>query len=280
MILIADSGSTKTDWRIINSKGEINQAKTQGFNPYYQKYEEIRDEINTQLLEHVQSSEIQEIYFYGAGCSSQSNCNIVSQALKFSFPDAQIEVTHDLLAAARSLCGHEPGIACILGTGSNSCVFDGDKIIDNIPSLGYVIADEGGGTFLGKKLIADYLRKEMPADLERKMHKRFDLNKNTILDKVYNQEKPGRFIASFTKFIFDNIRESYMHDLVYNSFTEFFENNIVKYKNYKEYPIHFTGGVAFYFNDILRKVTTDQEMVLKNVVENPIAGLTLFHMPA
>ena len=210
MILIADSGSTKTDWRIIDSKGEINQAKTQGFNPYYQKYEEIRDEINTRLLEQVQSSDIREIYYYGAGCSSQSNCNIVSQALKFSFPDAQIEVTHDLLAAARSLCGHERGIACILGTGSNSCVFDGEKIIDNIPSLGYVIADAGGGTFLGKKLIADYLRNEMPAELEKKMDKRFDLNKNKILDKVYNQEKPGRFIASFTKFMFDNIRENYM----------------------------------------------------------------------
>jgi N-acetylglucosamine kinase-like BadF-type ATPase len=193
------------------------------------------------------------------------------------FPKADIEVGWDLLAAARALCGHEPGIACILGTGSNSCSYDGEKITDNVANLGWILADEGSGTYMGKRLIFDYFRKEMPESLAKQFHARFSWSREEVLEKVYQQEKPGAFLASFAKFIFQHLKEPYCYQLAYQSFTDFFENNVMKYENYKNLKVHFTGSIGFYFSDVVRQVANDKGITVKNILEGPIAGLTLYH---
>ncbi|KYG82443.1 N-acetylglucosamine kinase [Roseivirga echinicomitans] len=274
-ILIADSGFTKTDWRLIGADGKIEQARTMGINPYYQTEDEILlviQDLHSQLPDRVD-----EIYFYGTGCSSGTNRDKIARLLNRYYQDAKIDVNHDLLAAARSLCGEEKGIACIIGTGTNSCLYDGSKIISNVPSLGWAIADEGGGTYLGKTLVTDYYRKDMPEHLRVIFKERFGLNKDGFLTAIYQEPMPGRFLASFAKFINEHVSDPYMYKLVYDAFTTFITKNVVKYEGYKEVPVHFTGSVAYYFNNILRKVAVDQGIYIKHITEHPIAGLTLFH---
>ncbi len=274
-VLIADSGFTKTDWRLIGADGSIEQARTTGINPYYQTEEEILlviQDLHSQLPDKVD-----EIYFYGTGCSSGTNRDKIARLLNRYYSEAKIDVNHDLLAAARSLCGDEKGIACIIGTGTNSCLYDGSKIISNVPSLGWAIADEGGGTYLGKTLVTDYYRKDMPEHLRVIFKERFGLNKDAFLTAIYQEPMPGRFLASFAKFINEHISEPYMYKLVYDAFATFITKNVVKYEGYKEVPVHFTGSVAYYFNNILRKVAVDQGIYIKHITEHPIAGLTLFH---
>jgi len=276
MILIADSGSTKTDWRMINSAGEISQAKSAGYNPYYQKTGDLKSDIENTLLSKIET-EVNEIFYYGAGCGSEQNRKLISNTLLDIFPSSKIEVSHDLLAAARALCGNEPGIACILGTGSNSCSYDGIEILENIPSLGYVMGDEGSGAYLGKKLLADFLRGDMPVSIAEKMQNRFELSKDQVLEAVYQKEKPSKYLAGFSRFIFQNIKNPYCYRLVYNVLKLFFETNILKYENAKSSKIHFTGSVAFYYSNILRQVANDMGVSVGNIVESPIAGLTLYH---
>jgi N-acetylglucosamine kinase-like BadF-type ATPase len=274
-ILIADSGFTKTDWRLINTDGSIEQARTLGINPYYQTEPEIL--LVIQDLHNQIPDRLDKIYYYGTGCSSATNRDKIERLLKKYYPTAKIDVNHDLLAAARSLCGSEKGIACIIGTGTNSCLYDGEKIIGNVPSLGWAIADEGGGTYLGKTLVTEYYRKDMPEHLRLLFKERFGLTKDGFLTKVYQEPMPGRFLASFAKFINEHIHDPYMYQLVYNGFNTFITKNVVKYEGYKEVPVHFTGSVAFYFGSILRKVATDHGIYIKHITEHPIAGLALFH---
>jgi glucosamine kinase len=278
MILIADSGSTKTDWRVITNKGQVEQAKSAGFNPYYQSTENIFKELQDVLMPQV-TTEVEEIYYYGAGCSNEDKCGIVESALKMAFPSAiKIEVNHDLLAAARALCNNEKGIACILGTGSNSCLYDGEKIIANKPSLGFMLGDEGSGAILGKKIVVDFLNRDLPSHLHDKFEKRYKTNKDEILDHVYKQPFPNRYLAKFSQFLFHNLSDPYIYKLVYRSFEEFFEKNVFKYDHYKDEKIHFVGSVAFYYGNILRQVANDKGLHVKNILETPIAGLTLYHL--
>lgn len=273
--LIADSGFTKTDWRLINEDGSIEQARTLGINPYYQTEQEIL--LVIQDLHNQIPDRLDKIHYYGTGCSSATNRDKIEKLLKRYYPGADIDVNHDLLAAARSLCGKEKGIACIIGTGTNSCLYDGEKITGNVPSLGWAIADEGGGTYLGKTLVTEYYRKDMPEHLRLLFKDRFGLTKDGFLTKVYQEPMPGRFLASFAKFINENIHDPYMYQLVYNGFNIFITKNVTKYEGYKDIPVHFTGSVAFYFGSILRKVATDHGIYIKHITEHPIAGLALFH---
>jgi N-acetylglucosamine kinase-like BadF-type ATPase len=276
MILIADSGGSKTDWRLLQSDGAIDQANTPGFNPYYQPIHDLKKNVEEALLPKI-NEKVDKIFFYGAGVSSEKNQLTIQDALKDYFPEAKIEIGWDLLAAARALCGHEPGIACIMGTGSNSCQYDGEKIVDNVANLGWILADEGSGANLGKKLVVDYLRKKMPSTLSEQFHARFPFHREDILERVYQHEKPSAFLASFAKFIFQHLNDSYCYQLVYDSFSEFYENNVMKYNNYQNLKVHFTGSIAFYFSDILRQVANDKGITVKNILEGPIAGLTLYH---
>ncbi len=275
MILIADSGGSKTDWRVIDKNGIVDQARTSGLNPFYKSREAIAQEIES--LQSNISNEIDHIYFYGAGCSTEHNCNVITNTLSPLFPKATISVDHDLIGAARALCNREPGIACILGTGANSCLYDGNSITNNIPSLGYILGDEGGGSHLGKTLLADFVRDEIPAHLKDALINQFNISREMIVENVYLKPNAIQFLAGFAKFIYNNIEEPYFHDMIYHGFEIFFEKNIIKYPDYKVYKVHFCGAVAFYFNSLLRKVAADKGITVGNIIESPIAGLSVYH---
>lgn len=278
MILIADSGSTKTDWRMIASSGEISQARTVGFNPYFQDADSIAVEL-VKSLKPLVSESVTEVYYYGTGCGTESSCAIVQQAIQQVFSEATtVSVASDLLGAARALCGHEVGIACILGTGSNSCYYDGEQIGYQIPNLGFWLGDEGSGGNLGKTLVTNYLLKDLAPDLETKFEKRFpNTTRDLVLENAYKKPFPNRYFASFSKFLFDNRSHPQAYRLVYDSFDLFFQKYICKYPDYKQLKVHFTGSVAFYYSDILRQVANDKGVTVKNIMETPIAGLTLYH---
>lgn len=280
MILIADGGSTKTDWRLIDEKKQIHQYATSGFNPYFQDTEFVHAELITHLLPNLPStipSSKGAIYYYGAGCSNPEKNAIISDALRKCFPDFTIEVTHDLLGAARALCGRNPGIAAILGTGSNSCYYDGKEIIENVPSLGYLFGDEGSGANIGKTFIKAWLTNEVPESLSKRFYERFKLQREDILDNVYKKPLPNRFLASFSKFIYQNLKEQYVTDLVVGCFNEFFDKQISKYSTHKELAFNCVGSVGFYFSNLLRGVAEQRNIRIGKIIETPIAALTLYH---
>jgi glucosamine kinase len=276
MIIVADSGGSKIEWRFLKKDGSIGQAYSPGFNPYYQPITHLTSIVEEHLLPKIDEP-VDKIFYYGTGVSSDKNVKVIQDAFAKHWPKAHIEIGWDLLAAARALCGRERGIACILGTGSNSCLYDGEKIIGNVANLGWILADEGSGTYIGKRFIFDYFRQEMPEKLAQQFHQRYPFSREEVLEKVYKDEKPSAFLASFTKFIFQHLDEPYCYKLIYNSFADFYQNNVMKYEDYKNTKVHFTGSVAFYFSDILRQVANDKGITVKNILEGPIAGLTLYH---
>ncbi len=277
MILVADSGGSKTDWRLLKKDGSIGQAHTLGFNPYYQPIEHLHSMVKDALVPQVAAEPVEKIFFYGSGVSSEKNQQMIKNTFLAFFPGAEIEIGWDLLAAARALCGREPGIACIIGTGSNTCLYDGEKITGNIANLGWILADEGSGTNIGRKFLVAYLREKLPATLAAQFKERFPFSREEFLERVYQQEKPSAFLASFMKFIFQHLKEPYCYKLVYDSFAELYEENVMRYPDYKNLKVHFTGSVAFYFSDVLRQVANDKGITVKNILESPIAGLTLYH---
>jgi glucosamine kinase len=280
MILIADSGSTKTDWRLIDEHQQIHQYATQGINPYFQNEKEIsrivQQELLPQLKNGMQESK-SEIHFYGAGCGSTLKKKSVEAALTLLFPASTIEVNTDLLGAARALCEDKPGIAAILGTGSNTCYYDGLNIMENHASLGYILGDEGSGAHIGKLFIQAYLNKDLPETIALRFEERFKLTKDIILDNIYRQPMPNRFLASFSKFIYQNLKEQFLVDLVANSFNEFFDKHILKYEH-GYLKLNCVGSVAFYYSNILRAVALNKGVHVGKIIETPIAGLTLYHL--
>jgi N-acetylglucosamine kinase-like BadF-type ATPase len=276
-ILIADSGGTKTDWRFCNLNGQILPLKSKGLSPFYHTSETIEEILRSEILPEIGHQLPDEIYFYGAGCSSENMNKIVFEGIKSVFPASKIHIAHDLLGTARALCGKEAGIACILGTGSNSCVFDGEKIVDSRPSLGLYLGDEGSGGFLGKKLITDFLYGEMPKELSEKLASRYSLTKENILENIYKKNEPNRYLASFAHFIFANLSERYCFLLVQNAFQDFFNKHINHYSPEKKLPVNFTGGIAQNFSSVLQKVCVQNGFIFGKVVEKPVAGLVLFH---
>lgn len=279
MILIADSGSTKTDWRIIQDDGQIQQAKTLGFNPFYQDREEILYELQNVLLPQIASPElVTAIHFYGAGCSTEKNILLINEVPKMVFPVARVNAHTDMLAAARAVCLNEPGIVGILGTGSNTCLYDGDDIVYSRPNLGFILGDEGSGSYMGKALITAYLYGDLPAHLLEKFTKRYnDISRAEILENIYKKPFPNRYLASFSRFLYHNLKDPFIYRLVYESFSILLDKHIMRYENLSDYKVHFVGSVAFYYSNILRQVANDKGVTLRNIMETPIAGLTLYH---
>lgn len=279
MILIADCGSTKTDWRGIMPDGTIvGQYKTIGFNPYYQDTDAIYQELQKNLCPLVNHL-VTEIYFYGTGITNTEKKVILVNALQQAFPSATIDVYSDMLGAARALCGQSAGIACILGTGANTCFYDGEQIAHQVPSLGFWLGDEGSGAYLGKVLVQAYLHKELPSELKEKFEKRFGVkDRLEILENAYQKPFPNRYFASFSKFLFDNRNHPFCYQLVSDAFRTFFDKNLLKYPNYHETKIHFVGSVAFYYSDILRRIVQEKQATLGVIMETPIAGLALYHI--
>jgi glucosamine kinase len=277
MILIADSGSTKTDWRVIDAEREYEQVNTTGINPQYLETEKIYSIFETELLPKLQEKNISAIYYYGAGCSSPERNKRVEDALTRAFPGIPNYVDHDLLAAARALCGHKPGIACILGTGSNSCLYDGQNIIDNVPSLGFLMGDEGSGAYLGKLLIKAYMYRELPEELATSLKNRYSLTKDGILDAVYGSDIPSQYLATFAKFAFEKRKSPVIKEMIYENFEEFFERHVSKYKGFGELPVNFVGSIAFHFSDTLKLVAKKYGCHIGVVISSPSEGLIQYH---
>lgn len=280
MILIADCGSTKTDWRGIMPDGTIvGQYKTIGFNPYYQDSQSIFEELQKTLCPQIEHT-VTEIHFYGTGVTNSEKKEILINALSKAFPSATtIEINSDMLAAARALCGQSAGIACILGTGANTSYYDGTQITYQIPPLGFWLGDEGSGAYLGKILIQAYLHKELPDDLRTKFEKRYGAkDRLEILDNAYQKPFPNRYFAGFSKFLFDNRHNPYCYQLISDAFRLFFDKYLLKYPNCTETKIHFVGSVSFYYSDILRRIATEKRCSIGVIMESPIAGLALYHI--
>ncbi|MCT4601576.1 MAG: ATPase [Marinifilum sp.] len=273
MILIAESGSTKTDWVHINNKGIETRVQSSGINPFFQDSESIYSSIK--LLQKFKNVEL--IYFYGAGCANEEKNQIVKTALLKIFPDAKCEINSDLLAAARSLCKNQKGIACILGTGSNSCYYNGENIEYNVSPLGFILGDEGSGAVLGKKLIADILKNQAPKDMIEAFIEKYNLQAAEIVQKVYREEFPNRFLAQFTMFLFDYLENKYVDELIVNSFSEFIVRNIKQYPNNNNLPVHFTGSIAYHFKEQLEKAAVKSEIQLGKILKSPLEGLIQFH---
>lgn len=276
MKLIAYTGSSDTTWSITEDAKLIRQIITPGINPFYQSTGEIQELILSALLPHIKCQSVKELFFYGAGCSFPEKKATVEDALKYYFPDTKIQIESDLLGAARGLFQHEQGIACIIGTGSNSCHYDGNRIVTNISPLGFILGDEGSGAVLGKQLLADCIKKQLPEWICEKLYDEFELTQEQIMDKVYTHPFPSKFLASFTGFIAKHIEEPAIFNLVYDSFDAFFIRNVMHY-DLTDMQVGFVGSVAFMLKDPLEIAASERNIFISQVLDNPVAGLIQFH---
>ena len=276
MILIADSGSTKTDWCVVGQGQLVRQIVTKGMNPFFQSEEEIENEIATALIPHLETNVLDAVYFYGAGCVPDK-VPMMHNALSTHLNTKNgIEVNTDMLAVARGLCGHKPGIACIMGTGSNSCFYNGEEIVNNISPLGFILGDEGSGAVLGKLLVGDILKNQLPPAIKEAFLKQFDLTAPEIIDRVYRQPFPNRFLASLSPFIAQHLEEPGIRQLVLDSFIAFFRRNVMQY-DYTQYPVHFIGSVAHCYREILQEAAQETGIRIGKILQSPMEGLILYH---
>jgi glucosamine kinase len=277
MILIADSGSTKTDWRLVNEKGEVTPFETIGFNPYFISSVNILEELSASKLIAIKA-EVTQVYFYAAGCSTEKNRQEILTPFKTFFSAAKIEVQHDLLGAARATCRNDKGVVAILGTGSNSCLYDGHEITENVRALGFVLGDYGSGADIGKTFIKAFLGADLPNDIEAKFKKEYKLTADEILEEVYRGALPNRFLASFSKFVFQHIENAYLRKMVAHRFELFFEKNICKYSAYQNNTLYLIGSVAFVYQTIFKEVAQKYKVEVGKVIKQPIDELVKFHL--
>lgn len=280
MIVIADGGSTKTNWCLINEAGRKIHFNTEGYNPYFAKQDYIEESLSTSLPDGLDPDKLEEVYYYGAGCSTEGNKKIVHDAMQKVFPNAKINIDHDLLASCRALLGDEPGFAAILGTGTNTCLYDGEGISLNIDSLGYFLGDEGSGSNIGKRILADYMKGFMPKGLAESFFNIYGLTNEDIFDNIYNKPLPNRFCASFSKFLYDfkNEYPAYMEDVVDTAFTAFFEKLVIHYPGYKEHQLNVVGSVGYSFRDRLSIIADKYEMGVGKIIRSPIDDLVDYHL--
>lgn len=274
--LIADSGSTKAEWCLLDGKKK-KTFYTQGISPYFLNGLQIEDVINIELNTRLKGIKPDEIFYYGTGCSNPNNVKIVKNALKKVFPGAAISVDHDLMGAAKALCGNEKGVACILGTGSNSCYYNGKKIIKNSPGLGFILGDEGSGAYLGKKVVQYYLYNTYDPDLMDRFKAKFNTSAVEILETVYKKPLPNRYLAGFVSFLVENRGHYMIENIIEDGFNEFFFQHVYKYKESWTLPVNFIGSVAFGFKDVLKNMCTSYELQLGKVLKNPMEGLIKYH---
>ncbi len=277
MILIADSGSTKTEWCLIDKSSiPVSSCITSGINPMYQDRETILKVLQQEFRLPLEAPP--EVFFYGAGCISTDINQIVTQALVSYFNTQSVMVDTDLLGAARALCGRDEGIACILGTGSNSCYYNGLEIAANVSPLGYILGDEGSGAVMGRKFISDLLKNQLSEPVANAFFETYKLSRQQIMEQVYKKPFPNRFLAQFTGFIHSNLHETELRNLVTTSFAEFFSRNVSQYRRSHQLPVYFTGSVAFHFSNLLRETAEKAGYSIGNITENPMEGLIRYHI--
>ncbi|MDD3281203.1 MAG: ATPase [Bacteroidales bacterium] len=284
MVLIADSGSTSTNWRLLSPihKSSICNINTIGLNPFHVSEEEIIDviqnQVKPQIIQKVSFDEIKKIYFYGSGCSTLNKQELIKKCIRLIFQNAEVIVDHDTMASAIAGCGDDIGIACILGTGSNSCVYDGKTIVKTLPSLGYMLGDEGSGTHIGKGLLQLVLKEKLPIELLKLFNEKYKLNPLDILNHLYRKEKPGSFISSFAPFVIENIEHKTMISIVHNSFTTFFDEFILPYPESATYPINFVGSIAALLSNHLIEIGKEKQLYIHNIIQYPIDALEVYHL--
>lgn len=274
--LIADCGATKAEWCLLK-EGKEKTIFTQGISPYFLDTEQIKDLLLKELKPRVKNVQVDEVYYYGTGCANPTNAKSVKKAVSKVFAGAKVDVNHDLMAAARALCGKEKGIACILGTGSNSCYYDGKKIVKNSPGLGYVLGDEGSGAYLGKKVIQYYLYGTFDDELRGRFDLTYTTNTAEILENVYKKPLPNRYLAGFCKFLADNRGHYMIENIIEDGLNDFFFNHLCKYRETWTLPVSFAGSVAFGFKDVLQQLCDSYEFEMGKVMKNPMGGLVAYH---
>lgn len=292
MVLIADSGSTKTDWRLLKKRRVIRRWVSRGLNPTALSKEQIISELQDSFGGNFSQrkfnkllfgktgfalKKVKKIHFYGAGCFDKKNCQKVRRALQHFYPEATIRVKTDLLGAARAVCGKQPGVVCILGTGANSGLYNGRTVIDNIPPLGYIIADEGSGADLGKRLLRKYFFRQLPPKLEKALLTEYELDKPLVITEVYQTPGGNRFLGDFTKFIVEHQNHPVIQKLVIEGFDNYLLNQVLPYSEVRNLPIHFVGSVAFFLQDILRLRIHHFNLKMGQIIRHPIEELVNYH---
>jgi glucosamine kinase len=275
-ILIADSGATKCEWCLLK-EGRKKKVDTQGISPYFLDAAQIGQILARELAPALRNDPVDQVFYYGTGCKEPDNRKIVQKGIQAVFPKARIAVTHDLMGAALSLCGNSRGIACILGTGTNSCYFDGKKIGKNSPGLGYVLGDEGSGAYLGKKVLQYYLYNTFDEELRYKFDARYTTNSREILENVYKKPLPNRYLASFALFLAENRGHYMIENIIEDGLNDFFFSHLCKYRESWKLPIHFVGGVAYGFRDIIKELCGVYEFELGTILAKPMDGLVKYH---
>ena len=276
MILLADSGSTKTHWALMTANGHSQDFYTAGINPVLQSPTQIQqtiDDLLRQIGPLLWAGTITNVFFYGAGCTPEKKV-VVRDIMVTMFKKAQVQVESDMLGAARGLLQREAGVACILGTGSGSCFYDGEQIAATVPSLGFILGDEGSGATLGKRLIADALKNQLPLELKEALLKEYNITQADVIDRVYRQPMPNRFLAELSQFCARHIEQPAIRQLVYDHFDSFVKRNLLQYEMKK---VSFVGSIAFYYKDILAVVLADNALTLGTIKKDPIEGLKNYH---
>ena len=277
MILLADSGSTKTDWGLIDNGTLVKKLRTSGMNPFQMSEEAITEEIKAHLVPELPSTTLDEVHFYGAGCTKEKQ-PIVERALRANLTiNGECEVASDMLGAARGICGHNPGIACILGTGSNSCSYDGRNLVKNVSPLGFILGDEGSGAVLGKLLVGDVLKNQLSETLTKRFFEKFKMTSAEIIDRVYRQPKPNTFLASFVPFLEENLDDPQIYRLVKESFRSFLRRNVMQYEGWQTLPIGFNGSIAKIYKQPLLEALQEEGMHLGRIIQAPMEAMVEYH---
>lgn len=276
-ILIADSGATKSEWCLVNDNGRKKTVFTQGISPYFLNSSQVQAILQNELLPSLRKYDISHLYYYGTGCIDPQNAKMISGAIKKVFPGTRVAVDHDLSGAAKALCGHKKGIACILGTGSNSCYFDGRKIVKNSPGIGYILGDEGSGAYLGKKVVQYYLYGTFDEELKYKFDDKYHASSVEILENVYRKPLANRYLAGFSLFLAENRGHYMIENIVEDGLNDFFFAHLCKYSQSWKLPIHFVGGVAWGFKDVIKELSHVYEFELGKILKNPMEGLIDYH---
>jgi N-acetylglucosamine kinase-like BadF-type ATPase len=275
MKLIADSGSTKTDWVVVRGGEVVRSVCTKGMNPYFQSCDEIRREVETTLSPEIEDLAVDVVCFYGAGCVFDG-VGAMRKAISCAIPSAEIHVYSDLLAAAHSTCGHQAGIACILGTGSNSCFYDGREIVKNVSPAGFILGDEGSGAMLGRMLASDVLKGILSGRLRDAFFERFRITEAEILDRVYRKPFPNRFLAGLSPFLHDHQEEPEVRQIAIRSFYSFLTRNVMQYE-WRKYAANFVGSVAYCYQAILREAAAMAGIRIGRIVKSPVNGLVEYY---
>ncbi|OCA76736.1 ATPase [Chryseobacterium artocarpi] len=279
MVAIVDSGSTKSDWVILDDfKKVFLKTETIGFNPNFINRELITPEIQKNSNLMLVKNSITKVFFYGSGCGVKKNCETIQEELIKVFTKAEIIVKEDLMAAAYAAYSGKPAIVCILGTGSNSCYFDGENLKIELPSLGFLIGDEGSGSAIGKQLVRRYFMKKLPSDLHAEFEAEYKLTVEDTLKNMYHKPRPNAYLADFTKFVIERKDHPYFKDMVFEEMKNFFEYQVLPYHEAKDAEINFIGSIAYYYENILRSVATEFNLNVGHVVQKPIESLVDYHI--